>query len=573
MTKYYLPALLIVYFFQIGLSGQDLVELTVRSEMGAVNHVAMQVEICFTAKDDGETVVRLPTEWGGQNELYLTLRDFKSDQAEILPGNGLGTRLLKHAPGARITLSYKVVVDENGPKYNGRGNDYRVHFQDGFLFALGDTWLVQPESVSDQSDVKVDVSFPEGTAWASDMEHHRLGKRLLFGDLVESVLIAGDIRIVDAGGGARLAIRGQIDSRDDAGWRDAFQKISQSQREYWNAEDEPFLVTIVTTPPAFPGSISLGGTGRSDAFAFFTTTNAEPRKLDQVMAHEMMHTWVPRRIGGMPRQVEQSDYWLSEGFTDWAAWRVLVRSGFWRPEDFVRAFNENLRDYDLSPVREAPNSEIVAGFWRDRATGDLPYRRGMLLATYWDKQVRDATGGKRDFDDVLVHMQNLASSNNEKTTAVFLLARAMKEVADVNIASDLKLYIELGKAIELPEDLFSADCKLSWIERPAFHRGFDVEATMANGNIISGVVENGPAWKAGLRDGMRIVKRVAGEIDNSQVELAYELMDGDKALTLKWLPIGTTSERFRVLKLAEDLSPERLAALAERLGGTNPGEE
>jgi predicted metalloprotease with PDZ domain len=405
------------------------------------------------------------------------------------------------------------------------------------------------------------------------MEHFKSDKHLAFGDLRESVLMAGDIRIVDAGGGARLAIRGEIDSRDDAGWRDAFQKIAQAQREYWNAEEEPFLVTIITSPPAAPGSISLGGTGRSDAFAFFATSNAEPRKLDQVMAHEMMHTWVPRRIGGMPRQDEQADYWLSEGFTDWAAWRVLARSGFWKPDDFVRAFNEHISGYDLSPVREAPNSQIVSAFWTDRATSDLPYRRGMLLATYWDAKVREATGGKRDFDDVLLHMQQLACSGDEKTTAVFLLAQAMKEVAGISIAADLKEYVEQGKAVELPADLFTDDCKLSWVERPAFHRGFDAEATMANGNIVSGVVENSPAWKAGLRDGMLIVKRIAGEVGNSQVELVYELKDGDKPLTLKWLPTGTSTERFRTLKLADGLSPEKLAALAARMGGTIPAEK
>lgn len=555
------------------LLGQGPVGLKVRSEMDAGSNVALQVELSFPGQDDGETAVRLPVEWGGHNQLYLALRGFGSDQAEVLPGDGPGARLLKHAPGAWITIKYQVVVDENGPKYNGLGNDHRVQFRDGFLFALGDTWLVQPESVSDQSDVTVDISFPEGITWASDMEHHRSGKRLRFGDLVESVLIAGDIRIVDAGGGARLAVRGSIESRDDDGWRAAFQRISLAQRDYWNAEDEPFLVTIVTTPPVSAGSISLGGTGRSDAFAFFATTNAEPWRLDQVMAHEMMHTWVPRGIGGMPRHNEQTDYWLSEGFTDWASWRVLVRSGFWQPVDFVRAFNENIRDYDQSPVREAPNSRIVSDFWNDRATGDLPYRRGLLLAAWWDYRVRQATDGKRDLDDVLLLMQKLAGTSNEKTTAVYLLAQAMKEVADISIAPDLDRYVRQGLAVELPRDLFTDDCPLIWVERPAFHRGFDVEATQANGNVVAGVVENGPAWKAGLRDGMTIVERVGGEIGNSQVELVYEIRDGDRSLTLKWMPTGSSIERFRMLKLSEAMSPEQLKACAARMGGTSPDEE
>jgi predicted metalloprotease with PDZ domain len=572
MLRSIVPNLLIAICCLNEAHGQELVEYAINSTLDGKKGLAMQVQLSFTGENDGETVLRLPNEWGGQNELYLALRDFNSDQAEILPGDGPATRRLKHAPAARITLHYNVVVDSNGPKYDGLTNDYRVRLERGFLFAIGNAWVVQPESVSDQAEVRVDFSFPEGTAWASDIEHLSPEGTLPFGDLRDSVLIAGNIRRVDAGGGARLAIRGQIESRDDSGWRDSFQRIAQTQRDYWNAGDGPFLVTIIASPPAAPGSISLGGTGLSDAFAFFATSNAEPKKLDQVMAHEMMHTWIPRRIGGLPRHEEQSVYWLSEGFTDWAAWRVLVRSGFWTPADFVRAFNENIQDYDLSPVREAPNSHIVSKFWSDRATSDLPYRRGMLLAAFWDARVREATGRKRDFDDVLLHMQKRATASDQPTTAVFLLIEAMKEMAGLDIADDLRQYVEQGKSIELPGDLFTEHCQLSQVERPAFHRGFDEEATMANGNVVSGVIENSPAWKAGLRDGMVIINRIGGEIGNPDTELVYDLKDGDQLRTLSWFPRGPDTIRFRKLTLPEGLNQEQLDSVRARMGGTNPGE-
>ena len=176
----------------------------------------------------------------------MALRDFTADRAEVLPGDGPNRRLLRHAPDAWITLKYLVVEDAEGPKFSGRGNDYRVRIRNGYLFALGDAYVVQPESVGDQVNVSTDIVFPDGMAWASDLEHQQFGRRMTFGDLRESVLIAGDIRIVDAGGGARLAIRGTIDSRNDAGWQESFQRISRAQRDYWSAEDEPFLVTIVT---------------------------------------------------------------------------------------------------------------------------------------------------------------------------------------------------------------------------------------------------------------------------------------------------------------------------------------
>ena len=172
MMRFFLTAILFVIFgCELTIFAQSAVELTIRSNMDAASKVAMQVELIFAGEADGETIIRLPSEWGGQDKLYLALRDLKAEQAEIVAGDSPGIRTLKHAPGASIKLSYQVVVDENGPQFNGRGNNYCVQFQEGFLFAIGSTWLIQPESIDDQVDATVNVLLPEGIAWASDMEH------------------------------------------------------------------------------------------------------------------------------------------------------------------------------------------------------------------------------------------------------------------------------------------------------------------------------------------------------------------------------------------------------------------
>jgi predicted metalloprotease with PDZ domain len=403
-------------------------------------------------------------------------------------------------------------------------------------------------------------------ALASDIEHQSIGRRLTVADLVESVLIAGKIRKIDAGGGARLAIYGDIESRGDDGWRDAFTQIAGAQRKYWGATDEPYLVTIQTFPPVSPGSTSIGGTGRSDAFAFFASTNASAAKVDQILAHEMMHTWVPRRIGGMPDRQEALSYWLSEGFTDWASWRILARSRYWKPSDFAAAFNEAIKRYDMSPVREAPNTLILKDYWNDPNVDRLPYNRGMLLATYWDAQIRKVSAGERDFDDILLKMQSLALTS-EKTTASALLPQAMREVAGLRIDADLKVHVEAGKAVELEKGHFGICGDIVWIDRAKFHRGFDIEASVKNGNVVTGVVKGGPAERAGLRDGMKIVKRSGGEIGNSEVEIAYDVIDGETPKTLRWMPAGQGRERFRQLKLAPNLTGERETACLQRLGG------
>jgi predicted metalloprotease with PDZ domain len=529
----------------------------------------LSVEIEFEGHSSGETTLFLPNAWGGQTELYRAIRDLTAENATLHDSaNVPAERTLKHAPDAVIKLKYRLAGDAQGPPDKGGGNDYRVRLGPDLIFALGNAWAIKPSSVRQEGPVQLAiVTKPISLAFASDLEHQSPDRQLTFGDVVESALIAGNIRKIDAGGGARMAIFGKIDGRDDTGWRNAFTSIAGAQRKYWSAADEPFLVTALIGDPPEEGWTSVGGTGRTDAFAFFATTNASPARIDQILAHEMMHTWVPRRIGGMPSDLsEPLNYWLSEGFTDWASWRVLARSRFWRPKDFAAALNEHLKDYDLSPVREAPNDRILKDFWTDRSVGELPSRRGMLLGFYWDAKIRKATNGARDFDDVLLKMQDIAKAAG-KTTAATLLPLAMREVANLSIGADLKTHVDAGKAVELAKHHFGLCGDLIWRDRPKFHRGFDIEATSKNGNIIVGVVKGGPAERAGLRDGMKLVKRSGGEIGNAQVEIAYDVLDGETPKTLRWMPEGQGREKFRQLKLADNLTGERETACLQRLGG------
>jgi predicted metalloprotease with PDZ domain len=333
-------------------------------------------------------------------------------------------------------------------------------------------------------------------------------------------------------------------------------------------------VTVLDLPSQGPNSTSVGGTGRSDAFAFFATTNARPGTLDQVMSHEMMHTWVPRRIGTMPSDNEALNYWLSEGFTDFVSWRSLVRGGLWTPQQFAAAFNEQVKAHDVLPERAAPNSAIGTGFWTSGNLQRLPYMRGMLFAHWLDLQVRQATQGKASMDDVLLRMQALASESARKVTgdqkpatAAQNLRAALREVAGLDATQGIEQHIEQGLPIALPGNIFAPCGELSTVSRPAFDRGFDVQATTQNSNIVAGTRVGSPAHRAGLRDGMRIIRRSGGEIGNSAVPLAYELQDGAHVRSLSWLPAGEGMDEFRELRIAPNLNDTQRAQCVMRLGG------
>lgn len=556
MTLLRFAAPLAALFLMGAAPREPAVELSVRPVRDAQGYLAVDVALSFNGEQDGETLVRLPNEWGGARGLYTALHDFNAEGATIAAGADETTRVLRHEPGAGIRLSYRVQENE-AARAQQVGNNYHARTRGDFFFLIGETFVAQPENIADDAPVRFHLAgLPAGHAFASDLEHDGL----TFERAIESVLLGGAVRVFDAGGGARLAMRGAVDARDDAGWAAAFQRVATSQRAYWRAAEGPYLVTVLAAPPRTPGNISVGGTGRGDAFAFFATSNAPPGMLDRTMAHEMMHTWTPGQIGGMRTDPEAADYWFSEGVTDWAAWRVMVRSGAWSAEDFAAAFNEEIAAYDRSPLRAAPNSEIVARFWSESEMQRLPYRRGMLLITHWDGRVRAATRGRRNFDNVLMWMHRHADGG----TAVARLPGAMRAAARIDVAAELRRHVEMGEPADIAPDTFAPCGSIVWIERAPFHRGFDIEATSRSGNIIAGVARDGPAWQAGLRDGMRLVARPGGEIGNPDVEIVYEVLDGETPRTLRWMPRGPGQERFRQLRLdaARDDSTCR-----RRLGG------
>ena len=101
---------------------------------------------------------------------------------------------------------------------------------------------------------------------------------LTLADVLESVSVGGDFRVLKAGA-LRVAIRGTW-AFPDADFIKRLQPIIASHHKFWGDQPTPFLVTVLPLQSAV-GSMSLGGTGLNDAFAFFATANVEDRQEDR----------------------------------------------------------------------------------------------------------------------------------------------------------------------------------------------------------------------------------------------------------------------------------------------------
>lgn len=532
--------------------------LTPVMERGALR--AVQYEVSFRGEADGESILKLPNSWGGQDELYRGIEGLSVvSGAELRDGVDVSHRVLVHRPNARIRLRYRVIQDWDGPPNARMGNTYRPVIQAGYFHLIGEASLVTPDGADPASPVRLRTRhMPRAWTFASDLQHGGL----TLGRVWSSVTVGGDFRVLrDRESNVRLAIRGDW-SFTDQEFLDKASEIIAGQRAFWGDPAAPYLVTVLRLEQPEPGWLSIGGTGLSDAFAFFATSNGELQPITRTLAHESMHTWIPGLIGGMPEEGEAADYWFSEGFTDFYTGRLLVRDGVWSPADFAADFNRMLAAYAQSPVRTAPNARILADFWREQPVQQLPYQRGRLLATAWDARLRAAG---YDMDDVVTEMRARARGGDPaKAAAIFPdVARRL----GVDVSADLAAHVERGEAVLLPSDVFAPCGRVETRQAPSFHRGFDIAATQASNNTIAGVVANSPAYAAGLRDGMVLVRRDGGEIGNADLEIAYIVRDGDQERTIRYMPRGEGTFTQQSFVLAEDLEGERLARCLAVLGG------
>lgn len=525
---------------------------------------ALEIEMRFAGDADGESKIDLPNSWGGYEQLYQGIKDFTvmGDGASLAPVGEPEVRIVRHKPGAMLSVRYRVVQYFDGEPAVTGGNEYRPVIQPTYFHVLGNVVFASPDRDGETAATFAMKGLPAEWTFASDLEHDGL----TLDGVVESVAVGGDFRVVKRGK-LRVAIRGTWKFSDD-GFVDLLQPIIASHYRFWGDAEEPFLVTAIPIKSA-PDNISVGGTGREDAFAFMATTNAENQVLNRLLAHEHLHTWIPRRIGGISENDDAVDYWLSEGFTDFYTARLLVRAGIWSVATYAEETNNLLAAYWTSSAHTEPNSRIVKDFWKDPDVGKLPYQRGQLLAMMWDAKLRAVSGGKRDFDDVMLAMRARVKNAKEKTPLASVLFGEEMKKAGVDVTEDRARFVERGEAVLLPESMFAPCGKVATVTVPEFDRGFDPQATTANGNVVTGLRDDSPAYRAGLRNGMKILKRESGKVGDSRVEMRYRVLDGSAERVIAFRPDGAKQITFQEFAIDPALDQRGQKACLARLSGLN----
>lgn len=325
-------------------------------------------------------------------------------------------------------------------------------------------------------------------------------------------------------------------------------RVATAESRFWGDAPRPYVIGLIE--PEDSGDYS--GRGVQGGFALWLGKDVASDAWLRLVAHENLHSWISRQIGGFPEKDSDLEAWLNEGFTEAYLARILLQSGLWTPQQFVDDWNMSLARYGLSPVRTAPNTRILADRDRDFDVNKLPYDRGRLLALRWDALFRASTGGAVGLGDVLRAQVRAAAANEAHGTAVSadrLFLVMARRLTGIDLSSEMARYVDEGQALAVEPGAFGPCVRVVEITQPVFDRGFDYGATMRAHGRLTGLEPGGPADKAGLREGDRLLVDEIPTRD-SRVTLTYGVDEGGgRRRTVSYRPLGTAQVSFQQLEL------------------------
>jgi predicted metalloprotease with PDZ domain len=514
----------------------------------AKDNMALGVTLDFKGGPRGEVKLELPSEWAGQQHMETSITELKalSAGATLADTKSASEKELRFPPNSIVRISYVLVKDWDGPLNSD--TRFRADLSPDYFHIVGTTSLVHPE-LDDFRVVDVHFDWQKlpakwSLATSFGTDDHCQSFHGMWHEAVNSLFVGGDYRIYHTTVSKNMlnfAIRGKWSFTDDE-WVGQVRKIMEFERTFWHDNDFPYF--LVTLTPFGQDHGSSGGTALTNAFMEHLS-RLDPLTSGTLggLAHETFHAWTPGKMGHPPG----SDYpvsWFFEGFTVYYEDLMLFRAGLMTFPDYVEAINQQLRKYELSEGMEISLQEFIRRHSADHSVlNQLDYRRGAVLATWLDATIRGETNGRSSLDNLMFDLvaQDAAYKSHHNGQPMTLnnkrIFRAASRYIQRASRNELRKYVEQGGSIRVPETALGPCVQSRAEASPKFDLGFDPRSTKSQDRVVFGVEPGSEAYKAGLRDGQKLVgwSFSFGET-SKEVRLTMVTDHGDQVL--KYYPRG-----------------------------------
>jgi predicted metalloprotease with PDZ domain len=543
----------------------------------------LDIELSFAPLGRSESYLRATAEWGGVTDFAASMTDWRGLDAgtRVAAGDSPRRWRVTHPAGAeRVRVGWRVRAALPDPD-DGRPQDqlhlYRAQIgADWFQFS-GYSALVDVEHFDDRTQPRVCVDLLQPGAAADTPAFgshlHARGPAASFAltgspSLVRHAFYAGGAgwRVTErrlASGPVVTAVRGRF-AVADAELADRSAALLDAHRRFWGDASAP-PQWVVLTPNFSQGNV--GGTLVHQAALLHAGPDFGPAHdaFAFLIGHENLHQWIPQRFGRLPEDGREAvpHYWFSEGFTNFYTHRLLLASGLWTLDRYAGALTRALRGYWRSPSRNAGARDIAPRFFSDRDAGQQMYARGELLALRWDRALRAQRHA--GLDTVLKSLLLPAGPMDENTPmATERVLGALQPLLGDAPRREVQAHVLEGQTLPLDDATLAGPCfALRWDDVPRWSLGFDRASFGLK--VAQGVTPGGPAFAAGLRDGMALVGwSVYGDDVTRDAELTVRTPDGER--TLRYRPVHG-SERLPTLAVRDHAAAD---AACREWGGAAP---
>jgi predicted metalloprotease with PDZ domain len=449
---------------------------------GLVLHVSVEFQAGATGTDE----LAVPAHWAGETLQALTNLRALTAGASIEDGPNTDAKILHAVANRPVQISYDLKKDWAGPlihprqfhpvltpeyfEFTGSNALVRPKRDDGANTSANFDWQLLPISWA------IATSFGTGAS-ASDRCQTYSGPSI---DIVHGLYAAGDFRIRRFQIGRRaavLAVRGAWAFTDDEVIAQ-IQKVVGFVRDFWRDDNFPYF--LVTLKPYDQDHDSSDGSAFTNAFWMYISRQDSFAALLPQLAHEAFHAWNVARMGALSSEADGATTWFKEGFTSYYGYLLVYRAGVLPVKMYVDSLNQDLRKFPTSTD---------------------PYVRGRVIALWLDAAIRHESNGQHSLDDVMFDMLR---ANDQPVTLARILDTAGRYLS-ADTRSQLQRAVVGQGNLSAPEEVPSvgACARPALEDLPTFDLGFDLAASAAAKQVV-GVVANGPAFAAGLRDGQTL---------------------------------------------------------------------
>lgn len=362
--------------------------------------------------------LQLPNNFMRQKNLFELIENLHVDNAEIVNHETMPFVKLLKTNKKKITLRYaiKPFVEENftSPVIK---NDY---FQFVGSMALITFIALEPEtSFNIRFTWNLPKEFQIFNSFTQEQQSHK--QEVSLNKLWDSLFLAGsnlrafDMRINN--NPTYIVFNGYWDKMKDEYLIETLKKLITTQRNTWQDHNFPhFLVSFLSLNKDCNNKVQYAGTAHQNSFrAYFPRTCPFMAEMYELISHELMHTWLGKKIVVGKERGKIDGKWFSEGFCDYYGRLMSYRADLISEDVYFNSLNKEIEHYFLSSALNTSLYELVDKMYKESSNNDLeklPYQQGELIAIELNKIIKNNSNQRYSLDDPIRDMIKEANNNN-----------------------------------------------------------------------------------------------------------------------------------------------------------------